>query len=77
MSAPLSDEEKRRQISVRGVAALEGVDDLKSGKQYTVRFQMLLRFLGDFLNRNVCLSTTYVLDFWYGESHDIFHTTKI
>jgi len=32
MSAPLSDEEKRRQISVRGVAALEGVDDLKTGK---------------------------------------------
>ena len=32
MSAPLTDEEKRRQISVRGVASLEGVDDLKSGE---------------------------------------------
>ena len=32
MSAPITDEEKRRQISVRGVASLEGVEDLKAGK---------------------------------------------
>ena len=30
MSAPLTDEEKRRQISVRGVASLEGVDESNS-----------------------------------------------
>ena len=32
MATPITDEEKRKQISVRGVATLEGVDDIKSSK---------------------------------------------
>ena len=45
MSAPLSDEEKRRQISVRGVAALEGVDDLKTGNLFIIKYLVMWTFL--------------------------------
>ena len=32
MATPISDEDKRKQISVRGVATLEGVEDIKNSK---------------------------------------------
>jgi hypothetical protein len=33
MATPITDEEKRKQISVRGVATLDGVDDIKNSKK--------------------------------------------
>jgi len=39
-SAPISDKEKRRQISVRGVAALEGVQDIKTAFNRHLHFTL-------------------------------------